>query len=394
MKTITVTCGIKAIRVVLWRREYDGPWYARWHVNGKLYRISTHQIMEREARAIARVEVEKSAEVQDSSRGLKLSTAAKLFLDQHEGKTEDTKHYRGTKGRIENLVEWYGDTNLSATDFEAAVDLIQKFLGRRREMGLSSTSLRNDRLALHAFFGWVTRFTVDGARVVGWPGNPCNRDRVLPARADERNPVPIPDSQIETIVRLAKETEAWPSVLLILGAGFRPVGVTRLLWKHVLFDQKVIVIQSEKNRGRNVPLNDWVADELRKWYDRSGRPGPEDHVLRVHSDTCHDLMRKLREDPANGLGENCTLQGLRVTADYRLYQSDVKPQKAAAIMGHLPSTAQTHYVQYELMDAHEDARHLDWSEEQKQRKTFPKTFPRKAARIQRRREVSWKKELT
>ena len=204
----------------------------------------------------------KPASVKDSPR---LDEALKIFTDwlattqELRALTKDTLRIRVTRF-VTNL------GNLRVTD--VLPEHIEHYLSKRN---VSANTKDADRRALSSFFLWCMK----GKR--HWcVNNPCYAVEIEGLKSDDdREPVVMPVSECEALLRAAEQFEHGhlvPYVSLCLFGGLRPFEAARLSWEQVnLTDGEIRLkgTQTKTGKGRIV-----VIDEtLKVWLSQYRKAG-------------------------------------------------------------------------------------------------------------------------
>ena len=195
----------------------------------------------------------------------RLDEASKEFLEWLKTTTElRPKTKENLRGRVSHLVKNMG--NLRVTD--VLPEHIEKYLVNLK---ISQDSKNGYRKKLSTFFSWCMK----GKR--HWcVNNPCYAVVIEGLTSDDdREPVVLPVSECETLLRKAEQFEKGqlvPYVALCLFGGLRPTEAARLKWDQVnLTDGEIRLkgTQTKTGKGRLVTIDETLKAWLRR-YRKAG----------------------------------------------------------------------------------------------------------------------------
>jgi len=328
--SLFVNTSAGRVRVVVEKPQKAASLYYRFHLDGKRHYASTKTNDIRAARKAARAAVEQAV----SSAGkddLPLGMLIDKFLEMR-GATIRPKTLAGYEQRLALFRKGRDVISVAHLSFRQAVELCQAHLDSRRT--LSPVTVKNDRLALSAFFGWTNK------RHALWPNNPASADFLDLPHSLPQTPETIPQAALRAFLEASRESPIRPVVALCM-SGMRPRPATELHWSQIDFDSASITFSSKVGR-RTVPLGAWALAELQACRQDAGQVWP------FHPDSAHDEVRKVRK----GISDKITLNRLRAEGERMLWQAGTSPAIAARIMGHSVKTAQRHYVDLQAIHAH------------------------------------------
>ena len=165
---------------------------------------------------------------------------------------------------------------------------------------------------------------------------------------------PVAPSEVIKRMHAAKVTTIWPSVLLCLTTGLRPIGTLRIKWTDINFETARLRV-CEKGKERLVPLNPWVLAELKVWKAKSA----SESVVDLKDRTIHYWMNKIRTE--QGLQPEATLQGCRRTFISMAMDRGVSAELVASIAGNSVAVIEKHYKDLRTMDTQRVADMMDLS---------------------------------
>lgn len=345
MKFIVKTVG-KDVRVVLFRRGQII--YYRFWWKGKRYRESTEKSIEREAREVARQEVERVAEVSIPvvSRTLKQCVDESI---ETRWPSKEGRSYRDALNRLAAFQEFAKpDTIITAKSFDAVVSLVQRFCDKRRADKVSAQTIHNERTILSTFFTWMIK-----RKWVGWANNPAAKNFLDVQKIEKTIATPLTVDELDAALEKARPTQAYPAIILCLGAGLRPVGPTRIKWTDIDFTERRLIIV-EKKKPRVIPISQWVVFELQRW--RCGRIFSDDDFVISTQSVLYKWLKLIRKP-----GERFQLQAARRAFLFKLFSLGVKPQLAAKLAGNSVQTIEKHYLDLQTLDAKNVVDLLDFS---------------------------------
>lgn len=330
----------------------------RWHYDfcyaGKRYRGPTGQSDLRQALAIAK----QSADRILSPNSLRGKTFAGLRDQYISGRWPDplqrvgNRHYLSQASRIDLFLGFAGAQNNPPASVIEMRQLIQRYLDHRRTK-VSALTVRNDCRAISAWLGWLIK-----RGLVEWPTNPAD-GRLLDQPETDRKVRP-PADEI-ALQKLMDYLRANPEklvhrelygLLVLISSGLRPAGATRVTWGDLNLSDKPSVTIFEKRKTRTIPLSGWARTELSAIHARK-KPAQTERVYPYGISAATHHIRDLRQ--ALKLSETLTLQGIRRLVSHRLYDAGIDPKLASRIMGNSPQTVERHYLDVNLLSAHEAA---------------------------------------
>lgn len=334
MISFRVTTTGRPVRVQLYRRTPEGPFHATFFWRGKRHRISTDHHVEREARAAAKLAVQKaSEEIQhNNANTLPLSKAVELFLNECWPERTGSTH-RNIEGRINRFVLTVGaDIDLVTTGFDPLIEIIQNYLNGRVKAKKTARTVVNEKLVLSRFFTWLSKRQ---PRLVPWRGNPASSAYLnIPQPQASARP-PLPPAIQRRLIEATEGTVIWPMVVLCLGAGMRPIEAFRSHWDQIDIEQGLGPARA-KRKARLVPL----CPSLRTYLAGYRRPG--EPVWAGNFDRPHQILADIRTQA--GLPKDVTFQAMRRTAAVRIAR-EVDTMTYAMILGHSLATAEKHYLE-------------------------------------------------
>lgn len=131
---------------------------------------------------------------------------------------------------------------------------------------------------------------------------------------------------------------AWRATYLTWATGCRKGEIAGLLWERIDLEAGTAEVRG-KTGGRVVPLRSEVVDELRRW------PRERETVHGRAAGTVIGQLHREVTEACDRVGiERFPPHGLRRAAVDALYRT-TRPEVAAAILGHSPTTALRHYRQ-------------------------------------------------
>lgn len=169
-------------------------------------------------------------------------------------------------------------------------------------------------------------------------------DRELPGvrvKIETRRKTPAPRAGVVTAA--LEHLTGWRrlAVLLLEGTGCRLGEIADLTWAQVDFQLQEIEVRG-KTGARRVPLLPQLVTALEE--ARPPDPRPEARVLGVSASTSRSLLRRDIAAACAAAGvARFSAQGLRKAAVGALYRSGVDVGTAAAVLGHSPAVALSHY---------------------------------------------------
>lgn len=332
------------------RLTTSGPFHYNFYWKAERYRESTKTGDLKQARAAAERAIEK---VLNASRVVgqswALAAAVDAFLDDlwPEHLRSNNRTYQGHKSRLKAFAKSHGGVVVSGATFEDFRAVVQAYIDTRKDEKnakgetISAENVDNDRRSISRFCSWLIE-----KKYVGWAGNPAQRKGLRAPTVAHAPKRPASADSAAAVIEKAKGHALYP-VLILVSSGMRPIGCTRVLWKHIRFGAKPYIDRAfEKKRARDIPLSQWAAKALQAC---KGSKTDDQRVFPYHIDVATKYLRQLRK----GIDETLTFYPIRRLANMRLYQAGVPPQVAAKIMGNSVEVQMRHYVDLEALDAHE-----------------------------------------
>lgn len=200
----------------------------------------------------------KPKSVKESPR---LDEASKVFLEWLKTTTElRPKTKENLRGRVSHFVN--NTTNVRVTD--VLPEHIEKYLAH---LDITQDSKNGYRKKLSSFFSWCMK----GKR--HWcVNNPCYAVEIEGMTSDDdREPVVLPVSECETLLRAAEKFAKGhlvPYLALCLFGGLRPTEASRLTWDQVnLTDEEIRLkgTQTKTGKGRIVVIDETLQAWLKSY---------------------------------------------------------------------------------------------------------------------------------
>lgn len=244
------------------------------------------------------------------------------------------------RGRLQTFLKVIDAKTEIPPDVDEATQIVQKYINVRIKAGLKPNSVWNDQKVLSRFFTWVRK---NGMR---YPANPAASERLdLPPKV-QRQPVDVTWKDLKATVEAARKTDVWPLVLLIYGAGIRPIGAMDTLRKDVILDNKPRVRVIEKSKFREIGMTQWAAKEFKAWLKVNPRR-PQERIWQMSKDTAHRRLKRLREEL--GLDSRVTLNAIRGMFSTMMFEAGALPHEEAEHQGHSMLIAEKHYVRWKRL---------------------------------------------
>ena len=229
------------------------------------------------------------------------------------------------------------DTDLRCVGSDGARKLVGAFLDDRAKEVKPRTVL-NEQRKLSRLFAWLIK-----KKLVTWTVNPASMKlHELPEVPEVVRP-PVSPEELVKLLNAARETTIWPSVILCLTTGLRPIGTLRIKWSDVNFETSRLTV-TEKKKTRLVPLSGWVSSELKAWKEKHGG----ENVVDLKDRTIHYWMNKIRTEQK--LRPEATLQGCRRTFISNAMDSGLSAELVAAVAGNSVAVITKHYKDLRTMN--------------------------------------------
>lgn len=339
----------KRVRVVLYRRQRGGPWYARFWLRNTQYALSSGQHTEPAAREWAKAKVEELAGA--TSETLTLRQAIDYVVAER-WPTEEShgSHYHVSKLMLNKFAAHAGEhVNLKALSFESAVQMVQTYVDQRKKDQKSAQTVVSEQRVISRLFS----FLIQRRKLTAWYANPAAKKFLeLPAVKHVPRP-PVTPTELKTLLRHARGKGAWPAVVLSLSTGMRGIGTTRIMRDDINLERRTIRV-TEKSKTREVPLSRWACAELRAWMAKH----KGERLLSCSKNTLFNYVRRIREK--HGLRKEVTLQGCRRTFISLLMDQGVSAQMVASIAGNSVPVIERHYHDLRTMKSHGVIEKLDF----------------------------------
>ena len=215
---------------------------------------------ERKAReiddALSRGEYE-TLEGQHRHRDMTFSKLTNEFRENWQGWTDGT--WRSTATTVRALEHEFGDLLLT----KVTTRLIDGYLSRRRDEGLSAAWHNRTRSCLSTMFGCAVRW--------GYLAyNPVEQVRMV--REQEKEPHPYDEAELTRL--LPELPDLYRDIAEVaLDTGLRRGELRRLLWDHINFERNMVqVVGTKSKKVREVPMTQRVRGILTR-RDAENRAG-------------------------------------------------------------------------------------------------------------------------
>lgn len=329
-------------------------WQWSFYVNGDRHRGSTFHEDLPGAKIFANGQALKILETYEITGHTPLLHAYERYLKRRWPDPDNAnRSYNDAKNRLKAFVDKNLELDLANSPLDDITDAVQEFLDGRRGT-CSARTIINDQRVISRFFSWCLK---NIRRKIGFRTNPAAM-ALLDLDPPERNITrPLTRIECELLLRQTRRSDVWAPVLLCLTAGFRPIGTIRAEWQDVNWEAKTIRVY-EKRYKTDVPLNDWVMDELKHLHKTRGN---STKIVQISQDVVYKRLRKLRD--AAGLGPEATLQGLRRTFISILLDGGENMENVAARARNSVKVIEQHYRQQMIRSGHDILKQLDFRKE-------------------------------
>ncbi|MGN0138299.1 MAG: tyrosine-type recombinase/integrase [Candidatus Methanomethylophilaceae archaeon] len=221
------------------------------------------------------------------------------------------------------------------------------YIGYRRSMGISDSTISKDLSQLNQLFIWVGNNEIETFRAFGGVYRP---------HAYTGRKRPMPNDLIDRVYELARETDSWDilrgcmAVILCCSCGLRPQEARQLYADDIVFmgDRSVVHVEHVKGEGtwgepRNVMIMDGVEDIFRKYLgmraemlEKYGRKSRAMFPpLRGDSEFyCQQSFGRLKKVVEDILGTKFELRSGRRAYGQRLIDKGNPIEDVSVAMGH------------------------------------------------------------
>ena len=334
-----VIAGNHRVWVVLRKQGTGDCWHATFWFKNKMHWKSTGTPSVTAAEYIAKDKVTEVVEGTAATGCLTLRAAIdKCVAARWPTPESHNQHRKVTLLNLNAFAEISGeDTDLLRIGADGTRKLVGDFIDKRTKQVKPRTVL-NEQRKLSRLFAWLMK-----KKLVNWTTNPASMKlHELPQVTEVVRP-PVSPGELVKLLKAAQQSTIWPSVILCLTTGLRPIGTLRIKWDDVNFETRRLTV-TEKNRTRVVPLSPWIVGELKAWKEKS----TGDHVVDLKDRTLHYWMNKIRKD--QGLRPEATLQGCRRTFISNAMDQGLSAELVASVAGNSVAVIEKHYKELSTMD--------------------------------------------
>lgn len=334
------------------RKQTGDCLHATFWFNGKMYWRSTKTANRATAETICRHSLVKEAIASVSSETFTIRRAIdECVADRWPTPESQNDHHRVTLINLNRFADFaQPDTNLSTLGIDAVTTLVQNYLDERKKK-VSARTVLNEQRKLSKLFAWLIK---KRKRQISFRINPASMKQIEVEVPERKVRAPISPAEVIKMLKAAKKTTIWPSVLLCVAAGCRPIGTLRLKWSDVNFETGRIRVY-EKRRERYVKVNKWILSELQAWKDKSAG----ECVVDLKDRTVHYWMNKIRTEQK--LRPEATLQGCRRTFISNAMDEGISAELTASVAGTSVKTMEGHYKDLRTMKADHVTECFDYS---------------------------------
>lgn len=346
-----------AVRAKLYTRGASDTLHADYHLFNQRFRLVTDETSTARAKIVVERHVRTNAlRLKNALPKAFLKEMVDAYLSfQFPDKSPQARYHLTNKTHLSvlNIFRAYAgdELDLSIVTGNEAVTLVQKYVNHLHSKKRSAVTIDNHRRVLVSFFGWAI-----GERRVQFETNPAIMSPRLKMPGDIHiKPVPpVSKSDVDKILEATKKKRYYPTVVLVLAAGLRPIGTTRLKWKDVNFDAKTLWVEYEKGVGRNIALGDWAVGELYAVFTRRRQPKDETRIVPYERNWITNRFTRVCKK-LFGKKTHIRLKNLRNTFMNEMYLAGAQPSRVAALAGNSTKTIEKHYLTLRTLHSHETA---------------------------------------